>query len=282
MKRIVIVISIVLLLTVPSHADEPTSTSELGTFLIPDKANTVWLWDTPGVNHETGDVLPDGRYRVLQEQDAWSQIEFAGRTPWVFTGKDSGLREETVGGTPVPSSTLGPTATPTPNANMIQMGQTFDVAGFTFVVKDVYRNKAVYEWGDQAIIAKGHFAIARFEVTSHVPYTVDFTDLVRVIFTDAPGNVYDASYQPLTVARDAQLAAPRLFGNGTTVWEEMQPTYVNFPMIHTEDVPDSVGELYLEFINRATTSGHWVYLQPLKSESPPHYEGRFIDAPERK
>jgi hypothetical protein len=285
MNRIIAVLIVALLLipTTSIYAAAPTpnivsgTAQEVGSFLIPDRPGVVWLWGAPNTDHKNGDVLPAGRYRVLQKQDVWSQIDFSGRTPWVFTGNNPGLHEETVGGTPVP--TIAPTAS---KPGWIEMNQPFDVGGFTFVVKDVYRNKAVYEWGDKAIIAKGRYAIARFEATSHVPYSVDFTDRVSVIFTDTHGKVYDASYTPLSVARAAQLAAPRLFGDGTTVWETMEPTYVNFPMIHTEDVPENTPALFLEFISQSTSEVEWVHLQPLTSEAQHRYEGEFINAPEKK
>jgi hypothetical protein len=78
--------------------------SEAGTFLIPDQPDAVWLWGAPAADHRQDDVLPAGRYRVLQTQQEglWTQIDLGTRQPWVFTGKNSGLREETVGGTPAP------------------------------------------------------------------------------------------------------------------------------------------------------------------------------------
>ncbi len=63
-----------------------------GPVLTPDQPNAVWLWGAPNADHAEGDVLPAGRYHILgTEQDgAWTQIEFGSRTPWVFTGPDSG------------------------------------------------------------------------------------------------------------------------------------------------------------------------------------------------
>ena len=167
------------------------------------------------------------------------------------------------------------------HSKMIQMNQPFTVNGLTFMVKDLYRNKTVYEWVNTPIIAQGHFAMARFEVTSNTPYTVRLVDQVTIVFTDDPGNVYKANYVPFSVARRAQLAATRHFDSAASVWDLVQPTHVNVPVVHTEDIPDSVQDLYLEFIDPTTQRGYWVYLQPCVSKSQRLYEGRFIDAPER-
>jgi hypothetical protein len=79
-----------------------------GTFLIPDQPDSVWLWGAPTADHHQDDVLPAGRYRVLktEQQGLWTQIDLGSRQPWVFTGENSGIHEETVGGTPP----LAPTA----------------------------------------------------------------------------------------------------------------------------------------------------------------------------
>lgn len=167
------------------------------------------------------------------------------------------------------------------HSKMIQMNQPFTVNGLMFVVKDIYRNKTVYQYDNSPIVAQGHFVIARLEVTSNTPYSVKLADQVIIVFTDDPGNVYKASYEPYSVARFAQLAASRHVENAVTAWEIVQPTHVNLPMVHTEDIPDSVEDLYLEFIDPTTQMGQWVYLQPCISKSQGLYEGKFIDAVEK-
>lgn len=85
----------------------PLDSQPAGPVLIPDEPNAVWLWGAPNADHQDGDVLPAGRYSILQTQQdgAWTQIDFAGRTPWVFTGPDSGTHTLPAGGaTPVPAS----------------------------------------------------------------------------------------------------------------------------------------------------------------------------------
>ena len=87
--------------------------SKEGTFLVPERPNVVWLWSAPNGGHEEGDGLPAGRFPVLQKQQdgLWTQIQFGGRTPWVFTGADSGTWEETAGATPATTATIAPTPT---------------------------------------------------------------------------------------------------------------------------------------------------------------------------
>jgi hypothetical protein len=76
--------------------DPGNALAPAGPVLIPDQPNVVWLWGAPNADHADGDVLPAGRYGILKtEQDgSWTQIDFNGRTPWVFTGPDSGTHEE--------------------------------------------------------------------------------------------------------------------------------------------------------------------------------------------
>ena len=159
------------------------------------------------------------------------------------------------------------------------MNETFTLGGFDLRVYDVHRNNAVCAPG-VITVNDGVWAIARIMLTSHVPHTVRFVaDNVYIGMMDNEFNTYEGSHEPWSVARKAVIAAGRHFDNRVGFsYSDVQPDYVDYPILAVEGVPVETDILYLVLMDQDTEEFAFVRLQPLVSKSEMRYEGEFIDA----
>lgn len=260
---------------VPTRPPLPSATPTPNYPAVVPKESTINVRSGPGTDFAAIGRLAPGQVRRITGKNTdgtWFEIEMpdVGKG-WVAAGvvttnmPPAGIPVAQVIPTAPPTPTSAPAAPTAPPAGMAGLGVRQTIGNWEIQPDRVHKEKTVYWYGDP-YVAMGNYAIVILRVKNTGPGTDEMARTLAPYLRDDKGRRYEMS-DPLTIEREAMLAAAWEFDVHPTVFSNVQPG-TEPPLLMLWDVGEDVQNLRLYITNgRQTVSwdlGDFTNIPPFK------------------